>query len=127
CVDVGVDITAAQLREEYDAIVLAGGATLCRDLPVPGRELKGIHQAMEYLPAANRDLDASPITARGRHVVVIGGGDTGADCIGTAIRQRALSVTQLEIMPRPPASRTARQPWPTFPTLFKVESAHEEL
>ncbi|MFC0860821.1 glutamate synthase subunit beta [Sphaerimonospora cavernae] len=125
--DVGVDVTAARLREEYDAVVLAGGATAWRDLPVPGRELGGIHQAMEYLPPANRDLDASPISARGKHVVVIGGGDTGADCVGTAIRQGAASVTQLEIMPMPPASRTAGQPWPTFPILFKMESAHEEL
>ncbi|GAA0923888.1 glutamate synthase subunit beta [Nonomuraea longicatena] len=126
-VHVGVDVTAAELRERFDAVVLAGGATLWRELPVEGRELKGVHQAMEYLPPANRDLAASPISARGKHVVVIGGGDTGADCIGTAIRQGAASVTQLEIMPRPPAGRPGSQPWPTFPTLFKMESAHEEL
>ncbi|MGW5684484.1 glutamate synthase subunit beta [Nonomuraea sp. NPDC003754] len=126
-VNVGVDITAAQLREEFHAIVLSGGATAWRDLPVAGRDLKGVHQAMEYLPPANRDFDDSPINARGKHVVVIGGGDTGADCIGTAIRQGAVSVTQLEIMPQPPAARPGSQPWPTFPILFKMESAHEEL
>ncbi|GHH62126.1 glutamate synthase [Streptosporangium violaceochromogenes] len=130
-VEAGVDITAARLREEFDAVVLAGGATRWRDLPVPGRELRGVHQAMEYLPHANRvqegDRLLSPIDAGGRHVVVIGGGDTGADCVGTAVRQGAASVTQLEIMPRPPAERTDGQPWPTFPLLFKTESAHEEL
>jgi len=130
-VNVGVDITAAELREQFDAVVLCGGATQWRDLPVPGRELKGIHQAMEYLPPANRvqqgDYPVSPISAEGKHVVVIGGGDTGADCIGTAIRQGAKSITQLEIMPQPPATRPPSQPWPTYPMLFKVESAHEEL
>ncbi|MEV2265968.1 glutamate synthase subunit beta [Nonomuraea africana] len=126
-VNVGVDITAEQLREQFDAVVLSGGATQWRDLPVAGRSLRGIYQAMEYLPPANKDFDNSPINARGKHVVVIGGGDTGADCIGTAIRQGAASVTQLEIMPQPPASRPGAQPWPTFPTLFKMESAHEEL
>ncbi|GII76915.1 glutamate synthase [Sphaerisporangium rufum] len=130
-VNVGVDVTAEALREEFDAVVLAGGATAWRDLPVPGRDAAGIHQAMEYLPPANRvqhgDLAESPISAEGKHVVVIGGGDTGADCIGTAIRQGAASVTQLEIMPRPPADRPETQPWPTYPMLFKVESAHEEL
>ncbi|MEU7891348.1 glutamate synthase subunit beta [Nonomuraea sp. NPDC049152] len=126
-VNVGVDITAAQLREEFDAVVLSGGATAWRDLPVAGRDLKGVYQAMEYLPPANKDFEDSPINARGKHVVVIGGGDTGADCIGTAIRQGAASVTQLEIMPQPPAGRPGSQPWPTFPILFKMESAHEEL
>ncbi|WP_433215348.1 glutamate synthase subunit beta [Microtetraspora malaysiensis] len=126
-VNVGVDVPVARLREGFDAIVLAGGATAWRDLPVPGRELKGVYQAMEYLPPANRDLAASPISAEGKHVVVIGGGDTGADCVGTAIRQGAASVTQLEIMPRPPADRPGSQPWPTYPMLFKMESAHEEL
>ncbi|GAA3445857.1 glutamate synthase subunit beta [Planomonospora venezuelensis] len=130
-VNVGVDVTAARLREEFDAVVLAGGATQWRDLPVAGRDLKGVHQAMEYLPPANRvqegDHAESPISAEGKHVVVIGGGDTGADCIGTAIRQGAASVTQLEIMPQPPAARPGSQPWPTFPILFKMESAHEEL
>lgn len=126
-VEVGVDVTAAQLREEFDAVVLAGGATQWRDLPVAGRDLKGIYQAMEFLPPANKEFGDSPISAEGKHVVVIGGGDTGADCIGTAIRQGAASVTQLEIMPRPPEDRPGSQPWPTFPTLFKMESAHEEL
>ena len=130
-VNVGVDITADELRDRYDAVVLAGGATAWRDLNTPGRELNGIYQAMEYLPVANRvaeGLLAEPtITAEGKHVVVIGGGDTGADCIGTALRQGAASVTQLEIMPRPPEARPGHQPWPTYPMLFKVESAHEEL
>ncbi|GAA1874120.1 glutamate synthase subunit beta [Actinomadura bangladeshensis] len=130
-VNIGVDITADELRDRYDAVVLAGGATAWRDLPVPGRELKGVYQAMEYLPPSNKvqegDYDESPISAKGKHVVVIGGGDTGADCIGTAIRQGAASVTQLEIMPRPPEARPDAQPWPTYPMLFKMESAHEEL
>ncbi|GAA1592338.1 glutamate synthase subunit beta [Actinomadura kijaniata] len=130
-VNVGVDITAQELLGHHDAVVLAGGATVRRDLPIPGRELKGVHQAMEYLPLANKvqegDHAEPPISAEGKHVVVIGGGDTGADCIGTAIRQGAASVTQLEIMPRPPQDRPGSQPWPTYPMLFKMESAHEEL
>ncbi|SES00988.1 glutamate synthase subunit beta [Actinokineospora terrae] len=129
-VDVGVDVTAAQLRAEFDAVVLAGGATAWRDLPIPGRELAGVHQAMEYLPPANRvaagTLDRSPIHAEGKHVVVIGGGDTGADCVGTAHRQGAASVTQLEIMPKPPEARADANPWPTYPLLYRVTSAHEE-
>ncbi|MCC8249152.1 glutamate synthase subunit beta [Saccharothrix luteola] len=129
-VNVGVDVTVEQLRESYDAVVLAGGATAWRDLPVPGRALTGVHQAMEYLPGANKvargELDAPPITAEGKHVVVIGGGDTGADCVGTAHRQGALSVTQLEIMPRPPEKRAEAHPWPTYPMLYRVSSAHEE-
>jgi glutamate synthase (NADPH) small chain len=111
--------------------VLACGARVARTLPVPGAELDGIHQAMEYLPQANRAVAGSGaaepgISARGRHVVIIGGGDTGADCLGTALRQGAASVTQLEIMPRPPASRPAGQPWPTYPMTYRVSSAHEE-
>ncbi|GAA4615430.1 glutamate synthase subunit beta [Saccharopolyspora hordei] len=129
-VNVGVDVTAEQLRADYDAVVLAGGSTKARDLPVPGRELAGVHQAMEYLPLANKvqegDLDRSPIHAEGKHVVVIGGGDTGADCVGTAHRQGAASVTQLEIMPMPPTSRPESQPWPTYPMVYRVSSAHEE-
>ncbi|MFI9272389.1 glutamate synthase subunit beta [Kitasatospora sp. NPDC052896] len=129
-VEIGVDLTGQQLRERFDAVVVAAGATTARDLPVPGREFKGIHQAMEYLPLANKvqegDYVESPISAKDRHVVVIGGGDTGADCVGTAHRQGAASVTQLEIMPRPGDDRPAHQPWPTMPMTYKVTSAHEE-
>jgi glutamate synthase (NADPH/NADH) small chain len=107
-------------------VVLAGGATAWRDLPVPGREFTGVYQAMEYLPPANKAYAQSPINAAGKHVVVIGGGDTGADCLGTAHRQGAASVTQLEIMPQPPASRAPQHPWPTYPMLYRVTSAHEE-
>src|SRR5437870_1691561 len=125
-VDAGTDVSAETLRDSFDAIVLAGGARVPRDLPMPGRELDGIHQAMEYLPLANRLFDDSPISARGRHVVIIGGGDTGADCLGTAHRQGAASVTQLEILPRPPEARPDHQPWPTYPMIYRVSSAHEE-
>jgi glutamate synthase (NADPH/NADH) small chain len=129
-VNVGVDITATQLRKRYDAIVLTGGATVARDLPIPGRELAGVHQAMEYLPLSNRvregDLDETPITANGKNVVIIGGGDTGADCLGTAHRQGASSVTQLEIMPRPADERPDQTPWPTWPLIYRTSSAHEE-
>src|SRR5215469_14970495 len=128
-VNAGVDVTAADLVASHDAVVLAGGATIPRGLPVPGADLDGIHQAMEYLPLSNRAVTrgAEPaLTARGRHVVIIGGGDTGADCLGTAHRQGAASVTQLEIMPRPPKSRAAGQPWPTYPMIYRVSSAHEE-
>src|SRR5919109_2262460 len=129
-VEIGRDIDAAKLRKRYDAVVIAAGATTARALPVPGRELKGVYQAMEYLPLANKvqegDLTVSPVSAEGKHVVVIGGGDTGADCVGTAHRQGAASVTQLEIMPKPGEERNANQPWPTFPMLYKVTSAHEE-
>ncbi len=129
-VDVGVDISAEQLQADFDAVVLAGGATAWRDIPVPGREYEGVHQAMEYLPWSNHvqqgDLDAPPITAEGKHVVIIGGGDTGADCLGTAHRQGAASVTQLEIMPTPPEHRTHGMPWPTYPMVYRVSSAHEE-
>jgi glutamate synthase (NADPH) small chain len=129
-VDVGVDLTAEDLRSGFDASVLAGGATAWRDLPVEGRQLGGIYQAMEYLPPANRvqqgDLATSPIDAHGKHVVIIGGGDTGADCLGTAHRQCAASVTQLEIMPTPPKLRSEAYPWPTYPMIYRVSSAHEE-
>lgn len=129
-VDVGTEITGEQLRERFDAVVLAVGATAARDLPIPGRELKGIHQAMEFLPQSNRaslgEEVEDQITATGKHVVIIGGGDTGADCLGTSHRQRAASVTQLEIMPQPGEERPAGQPWPTYPMLFRVSSAHEE-
>ncbi|WP_026928072.1 glutamate synthase subunit beta [Granulicoccus phenolivorans] len=130
-VNVGFDITAAELRERYDAVVLAIGSTIRRDLPVPGRELRGIHQAMEYLPQANRaalgEAVEFQITAEGKDVVIIGGGDTGADCLGTATRQGARSVTQLEIMPRPTEERPDNQPWPTYPAIFRVASAQEEF
>ncbi|OKH85812.1 glutamate synthase [Mycobacterium sp. ST-F2] len=134
-VNVGVDITALQLQEDFDAVVLAGGATAWRDLPIPGRELEGIYQAMEYLPWGNRvqlgdDVlgpdGEPPITAKGKKVVIIGGGDTGADCLGTAHRQGAESVHQFEIMPRPPEERAESTPWPTYPLMFRVSSAHEE-
>jgi glutamate synthase (NADPH/NADH) small chain len=129
-VNVGVDVTVDELRAEFDAIVLAGGATMWRDLPIPGRELDGIHQAMEFLPIGNRvqlgDLAAPTITAEGKHVVIIGGGDTGADCLGTSHRQGAASVHQFEILPRPPETRAGGNPWPTFANVFKITSAHEE-
>ena len=129
-VEIGVDVTVAELRKRYDAIVLAIGATQWRDLPIPGRELAGVHQAMEYLPGANRvqegDIDVAPLDAAGKHVVIIGGGDTGADCLGTAHRQGAASVTQLEILPMPPDARPHGQPWPTYPMTYRVSSAHEE-
>jgi glutamate synthase (NADPH) small chain len=129
-VDVGTDVTAEQLRAEFDAVVLAGGATAWRDLPAKGREVEGVYQAMEYLPWANHvqqgDIDAPEITAEGKHVIIIGGGDTGADCLGTSHRQGAASVTQLEIMPTPPEKRTEGMPWPTYPMVYRVSSAHEE-
>jgi glutamate synthase (NADPH/NADH) small chain len=129
-VNVGVDVTGTQLKQRYDAVVIATGATAARDLPVPGREYGGIHQAMEYLPQANRVALGEPvenqIVATGKDVVIIGGGDTGADCLGTAHRQGARSVTQLEIMPRPGDDRPAGQPWPTYPMIYRVASAHEE-
>jgi glutamate synthase (NADPH/NADH) small chain len=124
----GIDIEV--LLASYDAVVLACGATAARDLPIPGRQLDGIHQAMEYLPFANKvqqgDIDVSPIDVHGKHVVIIGGGDTGADCLGTAHRQGAASVTQLEIMARPPDSRAASNPWPQWSLVYRVSSAHEE-
>jgi glutamate synthase (NADPH) small chain len=129
-VDVGTTITGDQLRERYDAVVLAVGATAWRDLPVPGRDLNGVHQAMEYLPQSNRaslgEEVENQIVATGKDVIIIGGGDTGADCLGTAHRQGARSVTQLEIMPEPGSDRPAHQPWPTYPMIMRVSSAHEE-
>jgi glutamate synthase (NADPH/NADH) small chain len=129
-VDVGVDVPVAQLRADYDALLLTGGSTVGRDLPVEGRDLDGIHLAMTYLEPSNRvqegDLQASPISAEGKDVVILGGGDTGADCLGTAIRQGARSITQLEIMPRPPEERPDSTPWPTWPLIYRTSSAHEE-
>jgi glutamate synthase (NADPH/NADH) small chain len=128
--NVGVDVTVQELRDQFDAVVLAGGATIARDLPIPGREYGGIHQAMEYLPIGNRvqegDLSEPTITAAGKRVVIIGGGDTGADCLGTAHRQGAVSVHQFEILPRPPDERAPSNPWPTWSDVFRVSSAHEE-
>jgi glutamate synthase (NADPH/NADH) small chain len=127
--NVGGNVPVEELRE-YDATVLAGGATAARDLPIPGRELGGIHQAMEYLPIGNLvqqgDLKEPTITAAGKRVVIIGGGDTGADCLGTAHRQGAASVHQFEIMARPPETRAATNPWPTYSDVFRISSAHEE-
>ncbi|MGZ5405705.1 MAG: glutamate synthase subunit beta [Nocardioides sp.] len=130
-IDVGSDdLTVELLLDRYDAVVLAMGSTIGRDLPVPGRELGGVHQAMEYLPQSNRvslgEEVPDQIRADGKNVVIIGGGDTGADCLGTAIRQGAASITQLEIMPQPGRTRPDGQPWPTYPMLFRVSSAHEE-
>lgn len=129
-VNIGTDITWEDLRRRYDAVVVATGAMVPRDLPIPGRDLSGVHFAMEYLAQSNRAVDGAQIDnqihAAGKHVVVLGGGDTGADCIGTAHRHGALSVTNLAIGKQPAAERTAAQPWPTFPTLFEVASAHEE-
>jgi glutamate synthase (NADPH/NADH) small chain len=127
---VGDNVDIEVLVASHDAVVLACGSTNARDLPVPGRELRGIHQAMEYLPFANKvqqgDIADSPINANGKHVVIIGGGDTGADCLGTAIRQGAASITQLEIMPMPPSERASSNPWPQWNLIYRTSSAHEE-
>ena len=130
--DVGVNTAVQDLIDSYDALVLAGGAEKPRDLPIPGRELAGIHFAMDFLPQQNRRVggeppgEAPPIRATGKHVVVIGGGDTGSDCIGTSIRQGALSVTQLEIMPQPPAREDKLLTWPDWPLKLRTSSSHEE-
>jgi glutamate synthase (NADPH/NADH) small chain len=129
---VGIDMTADDLLSDFDAVVLAGGATAPRDLRVPGRDLDGIHFAMDYLTAQNRRCagdELSPgeiVSAEGKHVAIIGGGDTGADCLGTALRQGAASVRQLELLPRPPDARGPDNPWPQWPQIFRVSSAHEE-
>ncbi|MFF9348945.1 glutamate synthase subunit beta [Streptomyces sp. NPDC014734] len=129
-VDVGVDLDARRLVEGHDALVVAVGATGRRELPVPGRTLHGIHQAMDYLTAANRvaqgDRDVPVLTAEGRHVVIIGGGDTGSDCLGTVLRQGAASVVQLDINPEPGAARRDGEPWPVYPKVYRVSHAHEE-
>ena len=122
--------TVPELRAEFNAIVLAGGSTAGRDLPIPGREMQGVHLAMEYLPLANKvqagDFADPAIDAEGKRVIIIGGGDTGADCLGTAHRQGAASIHQFEIMPRPPEERATDNPWPLYPFTYKVTSAHEE-
>jgi glutamate synthase (NADPH/NADH) small chain len=130
-VNVGVDITAEQLRAHFDAVCLAGGSTIPRDLPVPGRELKGIHFAMEYLTQQNKlnagdPLEGERITAEGKRVVILGGGDTGADCLGTVHRQGAKEVYQIELLPKPPEGRTADMPWPQWPFILRTYAAHEE-
>ena len=129
-VEIGVDISWSDLKARYDAVVIATGAMVPRDLPIPGRDLLGVHFAMEYLVQSNKvgagDTVPEQIVAEGKHVVVLGGGDTGADCIGTAHRQQALSVTNLAIGVQPPTERPEHQPWPMSPTLFEVSSAHEE-
>jgi glutamate synthase (NADPH/NADH) small chain len=131
-VNVGVDVDVRELRTQFDAICLTGGATWARDLDVPGRELDGVHLAMEYLPLQNQRLagDEIPeeqfITARGKRVIILGGGDTGADCLGTAHRQGALEVKQFELLPRPPDERAPENPWPTWPNIYRTSSAHEE-
>jgi glutamate synthase (NADPH/NADH) small chain len=130
-INVGVDITGSELRQKYAAVVLALGATQWRDLPIKGRENKGIYQAMEFLPWGNKqalgEVTNPEINVAGKHVIILGGGDTGADCLGTSVRQGAASVTQLEIMPRPTDERPGSQPWPMYPMIYRVSSAHEEL
>jgi glutamate synthase (NADPH/NADH) small chain len=129
---VGVNVPVQHLTEHYDAVLLAGGAEHPRDLKIPGRELKGIHYAMEFLPQQNHRCEGDTvdekleILATGKNVVVIGGGDTGADCVGTSLRQKAKSVYQIEIMPRPPAERAASTPWPMWPYQLRTETSHEE-
>ncbi|HEV3163973.1 MAG TPA: glutamate synthase subunit beta, partial [Isosphaeraceae bacterium] len=131
-VNIGVDLPAETLLAEFDAICLCGGATQGRDLPIPGREFQGVHFAMEFLPLQNKRVagDTIPddrfITAKGKHVIIIGGGDTGADCLGTVHRQGCASVHQFEIVPRPPDDRAPGNPWPQWSNIFRVSSAHEE-
>ena len=127
--NVGVNVTLAELREGFEAVVLAGGSTIPRDLTVPGRELAGIYFAMEYLTLQNRKCEGdkvSVISAKDKHVIIIGGGDTGADCLGTVHRQGAASVRQLELLPRPPEARAETNPWPLWPNIFRTSAAHEE-
>src|SRR5258708_16824865 len=128
--DARESISPEQLKNQFDAILLAGGAEQPRDLPIPGRDLAGIHFAMEYLPQQNHvcegDAVSTQILATGKHVVIIGGGDTGADCLGTAHRQKPLSVHQFEIMPKPPEDRSPLTPWPLWPMQLRIEGAHEE-
>ncbi|MEZ8203622.1 glutamate synthase subunit beta [Vibrio splendidus] len=128
---IGVDVNAQQLRQEFDVVLLTGGSTVPRDLPIPGRELKGVHFAMEFLGQNNRrandlDLKTEELHAKDKHIVVIGGGDTGSDCVGTSNRHKAASITQVEIMPIPPEKRPANMPWPQYPMIMKTTTSHEE-
>ena len=128
---IGVDFDAQDLRKQFDVVLLTGGSTVPRDLPIPGRELNGVHFAMQFLAQNNRrannmDLRAAEIHAKDDHVVVIGGGDTGSDCVGTSNRHGAASVTQVEIMPIPPEKRTVNMPWPSYPMILKTTTSHEE-
>ncbi|MBF0308941.1 MAG: glutamate synthase subunit beta [Magnetococcales bacterium] len=129
-VNVGVDLSVETLRRDFEAVVLTGGSEAARDLPIPGRELKGIHQAMTFLAQQNRLLAglaiAEPISVEGKKVVVIGGGDTGADCVGVSVRQGATSVTQLELLPKPPKERSPDTPWPMWPHMMRTSTSHEE-
>ena len=130
-VNVGADISATDLKTRYDAVVLAVGATQARELNIPGRDAIGVYQSMEYLPWGNKQAlgelkDEPKISAKGKRVIILGGGDTGADCLGTAIRQGAAHITQIEILPRPSDERPSTQPWPTYPAVYRVSSAHEE-
>jgi len=130
--NVGVNVQVEELRRDFEAILLSGGATAPRDLPVPGRDLQGIYFAMQYLPLQNKRCEGDQIddrefiSANGKNVVIIGGGDTGADCLGTAHRQGAKSIVQFELLPKPPMDRAADNPWPNWPNIFRTSSAHEE-
>ena len=130
--NVGVDVAMQELMEEYEAILLTGGATLPRDLKIPGRNLKGIHFAMEFLTQQNKrnagvEIPANKeITAKDKHVIVIGGGDTGSDCVGTSNRHLAKSVTQIELLTKPPKERSEKDPWPKYPMILRTSSSHQE-
>jgi len=130
--EVGVNVSVNDLLRQFSAVVLTGGSTIPRDLPAPGRDLKGIHFAMDFLKQQNKrvsrllDKNEEPIMATGKHVVVIGGGDTGSDCVGTSNRHGAKSITQFELLPKPPDERTMQMPWPTYPMVLKISSSHEE-
>ena len=130
--EVGVNVSVNDLLRQFSAVVLTGGSTIPRDLPAQGRDLKGIHFAMDFLKQQNKrvsrllDKNEEPIMATGKHVVVIGGGDTGSDCVGTSNRHDAKSITQFELLPKPPDERTMQMPWPTYPMVLKISSSHEE-
>ena len=130
--NVGINVSVDELKKDFDSVLLSGGSTAPRDLPIEGRDLKGVYFAMEYLPLQNKRCEGDTIpdkqfiSAKDKHVVIIGGGDTGADCLGTAHRQGAFSVTQFELLPKPPSSRMIDNPWPNWPNIFRTSSAHEE-